>query len=163
MELYLMQHGACLPKEIDPDQPLSPVGRDQIDKSARAAGAMGLSFDYILASPKLRSRQTAEIVAHAVQFPPTRITVTEAVKAMTSPDETVDFLATLRNARRVFIAGHLQSLGDLAARLLTSGSAAHVRVSNGGLTFLDLPEVPTHAGVLMWHLEAKHLAAIADS
>jgi phosphohistidine phosphatase len=66
MELYLMQHGPNLSKDEDPEEPLSPDGKKQILKAAKAIKKMGLQFDVVIASPKKRSQQTAEIVAEAV-------------------------------------------------------------------------------------------------
>ena len=34
MKLYLMQHGDALQKDVDPDRPLSPRGRRDIEKIA---------------------------------------------------------------------------------------------------------------------------------
>ena len=57
MLIHLMQHGVCLSKELDATQPLSPVGGEQIEKSATAARVLGLRFELIVASPKVRSLQ----------------------------------------------------------------------------------------------------------
>ena len=81
MLIHLMQHGACLSKELDPHQPLSPVGREQAIKSARAMRTLGLRFQLVVASPKLRSLQTAE--SHGRTYRVSRgggIEVTEAIK-----------------------------------------------------------------------------------
>ena len=63
MNLYIMQHGPCLPAEVNPDQPLSPVGRDQMSASARAMRVMGLWFDALVCSPRPAAAQTAAKVS----------------------------------------------------------------------------------------------------
>ena len=68
MKIYLMQHGDALSDEQDTQRPLSDKGRAQIKTSAAALVRMGLKFDAIIASSKLRSRQTADIVAEAVGY-----------------------------------------------------------------------------------------------
>ncbi len=52
------------------DYPLSETGRKQAATLARRWQSEGVSFDRIIASPLLRARQTAEIVAAALQSPP---------------------------------------------------------------------------------------------
>ena len=59
MLVYFMQHGPCLSEELDPARPLSPVGRDLIERSARGVRGLGLRFDLMASSPKARALQTA--------------------------------------------------------------------------------------------------------
>jgi len=54
MEIYLMQHGEAYPKDKDPERSLTPRGDEQIHLSAKALKKMDLSFDLIVASPKIR-------------------------------------------------------------------------------------------------------------
>ena len=159
MLIHLMQHGACLPEELDPNQPLSPVGREAVAKTARAAAILGLRFELVIASPKQRSRQTAEIMAEATGYPVTRIQVTEAAKAMAKPQATIDFIREYQGLDSVLLAGHLPSLAKLASTLLSGGQELALRVENGGLMQIDLP-AKGH-GVLNWHLTPAQLALIA--
>ncbi|BBD07460.1 phosphohistidine phosphatase SixA [Desulfovibrio ferrophilus] len=160
MELYLMQHGSCLSKEIDPDQPLSPVGRDQIFKSADAIRRLGLGFDAIVCSPKLRAVQTAEAVTQALGLNASSLTITESVKAMKRPEETVTFLRNLR-AESIIIAGHLPNLGELASYLLSSPNKLRLGIENGGLMRIDADTLPTNNAVLRWMLSPMQLQLIA--
>ena len=63
MALYLVQHGKCLAKEIDPDQGLSAEGAADTERTARLALDLGLKVGGILHSGKTRARQTAEVLA----------------------------------------------------------------------------------------------------
>ncbi|MCK7504562.1 MAG: histidine phosphatase family protein [Desulfobacterales bacterium] len=69
MALYLVQHGRSLPKEIDPDQGLSPEGIAETERTARLAAELGLKIGGILQSGKTRARQTAEILAAGASSP----------------------------------------------------------------------------------------------
>ena len=115
MEIYLMQHGPNLSKDEDPEEPLSPNGKKQVSKAARAIKRMGLKFDVIIASPKTRSQQTAVLVAEAAGFPVERIVETEKVKAMTPAEETIAYLAQFDEKESILIAGHLPSLAEIAS------------------------------------------------
>ncbi|MBG0789276.1 MAG: histidine phosphatase family protein [Desulfovibrionaceae bacterium] len=160
MLIHLMQHGACLSKELDPHQPLSPVGREQVTKSALAARALGLRFQLVAASPKVRSLQTAEIVAKHTGYPASRIEVTEAVKAMAPTRNTLEFIREYEGLDSIFIAGHQPSLGSLASAILTGGQHLDIAVENSGLMQLDW-NIPSGKGVLNWCLTPAQLAEIA--
>jgi phosphohistidine phosphatase len=162
MLIHLMQHGACLPKEVTPNQPLSPVGREQVEKSARAAAILGLRFQLVAASSKTRSVQTAEIMAAQTGYPVERIVVTDAVKAMAPAAETLKFINEYEGLDSILIAGHLPSLALLASAILSPGKGVDVRVENGGLMQLSLdPGNP--AGTLNWALTPAQLAVLAGS
>ncbi len=161
MELYLMQHGQAVAKEEDPEQPLSREGIEQIKASAAAIRRLGLHFDVIIASPKRRSRQTAALVAEAVNYPYSDIVETELVKPMTPPGETLKFLQQFLDQGAVLIAGHLPSLGEVAAALLSDGSTARIHFENGGLCHLSLPNLPTFEAELRWSLTATQMTMLA--
>ncbi|MDY7001914.1 MAG: histidine phosphatase family protein [Thermodesulfobacteriota bacterium] len=163
MEIYLMQHGACFSKDVDPEQPLSPVGLEQIEKSAAAVKKFGLEFDLILASSKVRSQQTAKAVAEKTGYPVDKIEVTDKVKAMAPPDQTIEFLRQQGDLGKIFIAGHLPSLAEVASMLLTSGSKARVKFEMGGLCRIDVEALPTDKGVLRFYLTPSQLKLIAGA
>jgi phosphohistidine phosphatase len=159
MEIHLMQHGSCLPKEADPQMPLSPVGLDQIERSAEAVRLLGLGFDRIVASPKLRSQQTAEAVARAVGYAPADIVVADAVKAMAPPAETVEFLCGL-GVGSVLVAGHLPNLAELASWLM---GGAKVAVDNGGLICLEADDPRARDARLAWSLTPMQMQLVAGA
>jgi phosphohistidine phosphatase len=161
MLIHLMQHGACLPKEVNPSQPLSPVGREQVEKTARSAAILGLRFELVVASSKVRSIQTAEIMAEQTGYPVERIVVTDAVKAMAPTAETLKFINDYVGLDSILIAGHLPSLALLASTILSS-RGANVRVENGGLMQLDL-EPGEPAGTLNWSMTPAQLAVMAGN
>ena len=162
MEIYLMQHGPNLSKEEDPEEPLSPDGKKQVLKAAKAIKKMGLHFDVIIASPKKRSQETAQIVAEAVGFPSERIVETAKVKAMTPAEETIAYLAQYNDQESVFIAGHLPSLAEISSALLTSGSKVTIQFERGGLGRMDVDRLPTHEGKLRWYLTPAQLELMAE-
>ena len=162
MEIYLMQHGPNLSKDEDPEEPLSPDGKKQVSKAAKAIKKMGLQFEVIIGSPKKRSQQTAEIVAEAVRFPSERIVETAKVKAMTPAEETIAYLAQYNDQESVFIAGHLPSLAEISSTLLTSGSKATIQFERGGLGRIDVQKLPTHEGKLRWYLTPAQLELMAE-
>lgn len=63
MRIYLMQHGDAVPKEQDPDRPLTPEGSREIASLAETLAGYGVRIARVLHSGKSRARQTAEIMA----------------------------------------------------------------------------------------------------
>ena len=161
MEIYLMQHGPNLSKDVDPEESLSPAGEDQVSKAAQAIKKMGLSFDVIIASPKKRSKQTAAIVAEAIGFPLDSIVETEQVKAMTPAEDTISYLKQFEGKKSLLLAGHLPSLAEVASALLTSGSRATVEFERGGIGRIDVESLPTSEGKLRWYLIPDQLELMA--
>ncbi|BDQ36031.1 phosphohistidine phosphatase SixA [Pseudodesulfovibrio nedwellii] len=159
MLIHLMQHGVCLSKELDPHQPLSPVGREQIEKSARAAQILGLRFELVVASPKVRSLETAKIMAEQTGYPSSRIQVTDVVKAMTPAKKTLDYIRDYNGLESILIVGHLPSLGALASHILTTITPVDIAIENGGLMQLQMNMKETY-GTLNWYLTPTQLAVI---
>ena len=162
MLIHLMQHGANLSKELDPNQPLSPVGREQVGKTARAAQILGLRFELVIASPKLRSLETAKIMAEHTDYPPSRIQVTDSVKAMTHASETLNFIREYNGLNSILIAGHLPSLGAVASSILTSKIPVDITIENGGLMQLYWDLENQGNGALNWLLTPAQLTVIAQ-
>lgn len=163
MELYLMQHGACFSKEIDPAQPLSPVGAEQIEKSARAAARLGISFEAIISSDKERARQTARIMAKGTGYPEKAVLTTDLVKPMSLPLKAMEYLKKFESRRSVLLCSHLPFLQNLISALITDGETARIKVDNGGLACLEAPEIKPNAATLRYYLTPLHLKIIAGS
>ena len=66
MKIYLVRHGEAVPEEVDPEKPLSPQGRENIEKIARFLGQKSFPLSAILHSQKLRAKQTAEIMGQYI-------------------------------------------------------------------------------------------------
>lgn len=161
MEIYLMQHGLAVSEQEDPERPLSPSGKAQIEKSAAAIRVMGLRFDLIVASTKKRSKQTAHIVADAIGYPAGAVIETESVKPTAPPGESIDFISRFRQKNSILIAGHLPSLAKIASSLLAGNAEVAIRFENGGLCRIDIETLPAHNGVLGWYLTPAQLALIS--
>lgn len=163
MELFLMQHGACLPKELEPEQPLSPVGHDQVERTGRALRRMGADFDAILCSPKTRSYESARIIAKCTGFPEKAIWVTDAVKAMAPPSALFDLFQERGNLQSVFVAGHLPHLGEVVSLLITDHCKVAIQIENAGLMRLEVMNFERPAGTLLWYLTPGQLNFFSKS
>ncbi len=161
MELYLMQHGACFSQEIDPNQPLSPVGAEQIEKSAKACARMGVCFETIIASDKLRAEQTARLMAKGTGYPEKAILTTDLVRPMSLPAAALDYLKKFEARRGVLLCSHLPFLQNLASALIADGGVARIKFENGGLACVDAPKIAPGAAALRYYLTPMHLKIIS--
>ncbi len=62
MKIYLVRHGEAVPPEINPGKPLSPQGREDVEKVARFLGKKSFPLNLILHSSKARARETAAVM-----------------------------------------------------------------------------------------------------
>jgi phosphohistidine phosphatase len=161
MELYLMQHGLAVPAAEDPEQPLCREGVVQIQTAGLAMVRLGIHPDLIACSPLKRSRQSAALVAEAVNFPYSDILESELLKPLTPPGETLRLLRRQADNRAVVLAGHLPSLAEVAALVLGQGCRVRIHFENGGLCRLDLPEEPTLPAELRFSLTPAQIKLIA--
>lgn len=62
-QLWVLRHGEAEPHDAAPDaeRALTPRGEDQARAAGRAFAALGLTFQAVLASPKVRARETARL------------------------------------------------------------------------------------------------------
>jgi len=162
MEVYLMQHGKALSEEVDPERSLSPEGENQISASGQALQKMGIGFDLIVTSPKKRARQTAEIVARTVNYPVNDIETTETLQPTVPAQQAITFLTTHEDKRRVLLAGHLPSLGEIASRLLSEASSVSIRFEMGGVCRIDMDRLQVGAGQLRWYVTPDQLRLIGE-
>jgi phosphohistidine phosphatase len=134
MTVYLVQHGNPVPKEEDPDRPLSAQGRIDVEKMAAFLKRSGVRIEEVIHSTKTRARQTAELMA-AILNP--RITPME--KTGLSPMDDVHMIAEEidQSQKELMIVGHLPHLAMLSSFLITGGKERPViRFQQGGVVCL---------------------------
>ncbi|MCB2192447.1 MAG: histidine phosphatase family protein [Deltaproteobacteria bacterium] len=161
MEIYLMQHGPNLPKEQDPQEGLSPEGTKVVTRTAVALARLALRPGLIIASPKDRACQSAEIVARALNYDLEEILISDLVKAMAEPGDTLQFLATHQEQAPLLVVGHLPNLAKVAAGLLSAAGQAKVDFQRGGICAIEVEELPRGKGKLLWYLPPEITALMA--
>jgi phosphohistidine phosphatase len=161
MELYLMQHGQAVPESENPEKPLSREGVAQIQASAAAMRKLGISLDTLIHSPKKRAKQTAALIAEALNYPHSDLVETELVEPLAPVADAIQFLKQYHSSRSVMIAGHLPFLSEMASALLTDGSRVNIHFENGGLCRLDVVCLPTCEGDLRYYLTPVQLKMLA--
>ena len=136
MRLYLVQHGEALPKERDPDRPLSGPGRADVERLADFLAKRGVRAQRVLHSGKTRARQTAELLARALGG------ACEGRSGLAPNDPTGDVVQEASDwTDDVVLVGHLPFMGRLAARLVAGREDACVAAFRpGGMLCLERGE-----------------------
>lgn len=115
MNVYLVQHAEAMPKEADPDRPLSQRGRRDTQQVAAMAARMGVEVSQIRHSGKLRAQQTAHILGEALS--PREGVV--AIKGLGPLDEVDPVANDLDVASEpVMLVGHLPFMARLIGELV---------------------------------------------
>ena len=137
MALYLVQHGQCHPKTVDPEKGLTEEGHAAATRIAGVAQGYGVPVTCILHSGKKRARQTAEIFETALAPPEGLHT-----KSGLNPLDDVTALAGLIDSKEnLMLVGHLPFHG---AALFLAGDR---RPGSAGVSVSKrrhcLPEAPS--------------------
>ncbi len=138
MRIYLMQHGKPVPKEENPDRPLSDQGKGDIEKVSKMLRKSGVKVQEAFHSGKTRARQTAEIMVS--QLNPD---VKAQERAGLSPlDDVKEIVSQIKDADKdMLIAGHLPHLGKLASLLIAGDEEVPVvSFQQGGIVCVEKDE-----------------------
>ena len=117
MRIYLVRHGDAVSDQVNARRPLSPEGRRQVERVAEKARQAGASPRHIFHSPKLRARETAEILARGL-FPNAPCEDLRAIAGI-APDDDPASAAELAEVmvEDFMIVGHLPHLPRLVGLL----------------------------------------------
>ena len=148
MSIYLVQHGKSLPKEKDPEKGLSEEGIAKTERIASVAGGYHVHVTRIIHSGKKRARQTAEIMASALQ----PIEGVHEGDGFAPMDDIVPIADDLDGKSNHMLVGHLPFMSRLASHLIT-GSVEHpvFKFQNSGILCLDESQ-ESNSWIIRWSL-----------
>lgn len=139
MRLYIVQHGDAVPKDVNPDRPLSDRGRADIERLAEWLSSRNFQVGQILHSGKVRAKETAEILRPLLE-PRGQIHASDGLAPNDSPEA---FLNQLRHANKdTLVASHMPFVARTVSQALTGapdrqlvefvpGSVAGIESSDG--------------------------------
>jgi phosphohistidine phosphatase len=167
MKLYILRHGIAVDYGApgyarDADRPLTPEGERKLARIADAMEALELSFDLILSSPYTRARQTAEIVAEALDARK-RLEFSDDLTPDGSFKKLIEWINCLKSPpENVLLVGHEPHLSGLISLLVSGDSSFSVVMKKGGLCKLSIESLNHgRCAALEWLLTPKQMALMA--
>ena len=152
MQLLIIRHGTAedaAPGGDDAERSLTEHGKREVKDAVRGLKTLVDNIDTIGASPLLRARQTAEIVAKAYGDPP--IQLVPALTPGSDPASVVDWLDRNTSANVVALVGHEPLLGVLVTSFMTGSSKPRVALTKTGAALLEFSApVAAGGGTLQW-------------
>lgn len=147
MFLYLVQHGEAVPESENPDRPLTPTGRHDIENIGAFLAQVGVRVPRIVHSGKLRAADTAAMLAAAMGGD---AAVSERPRLL--PGDSTEWVAEEVGTWRddTMVVGHQPFIGRLVSRLVLGKEApALVDVTPGTVVCLSRRSV-TGAWFVAW-------------
>jgi phosphohistidine phosphatase len=166
MELILMRHGIAEEREDfakknleDHLRPLTMKGRKRIQKISMQLRDWVDEIDLIVASPFVRSRQTAELASQI--FIDTKVVESAELVPSSPPQAFKRWLQALGDShQRIMAVGHEPQLSVLATYLMTSQLEPVLELKKGGILCLEIASFKTVApgtAKLLWLIQPKHV------
>lgn len=116
MQLFLVQHGDAVPETVDPQRPLTEIGRTDIQRLADFLAAAGVRAGRVVHSGKLRASASAAILIEAVGSGATVEVMESGLLPKDSPEYLSDAIVTWQED--TLLVGHQPFLGRLLSRLV---------------------------------------------
>jgi len=135
MKLYLARHGKAVPREINPDCPLSGHGEEEIKKLASSLSQSGVQVSHVAHSGKTRAKQTAQILAGSIA-PGAAVTAIKGLKPMDPVEPAAKMAGGFKED--TLLVGHLPFMEELLSLLVAGDKEAGVaQFTTGAIARLD--------------------------
>jgi len=150
MKLYFLRHGYAESgaNSTDEARQLTPEGMKRIGTAAQVMAALNLTPLRIYCSPRVRARQTAEIVSAALQTP---FEVREEVNFGFDLQAVKTLLQVADQGQDILFVGHQPTL-SIVIQHLTGAEAAMLP---GGLACVEMMRLDPLQGVLLWLIASE--------
>lgn len=155
MKIYLLRHAEA--EDIstsDHNRRLTARGIKRTTTAANVMVSLGIKAAHIYSSPRVRARQTAEIVADAMGM---LVELDEEVNFGFDMDSVASLISGLDVDEDVMFVGHEPSMSAVVRGL----SGAAVNMKKGGLARIDLLNRASLRGELVWLIAPKVFGVLA--
>jgi phosphohistidine phosphatase len=163
-EIYLVRHAIAAERgdewPDDAKRPLTTRGIARFKEVVAGLAELEAGVDEIFASPLVRAKQTAALLAAGLPGK-APIKTLDALAPGHSPSAVMHELARAAKRHRVALVGHEPGLGELAAHLIGASRALPFR--KGGIACIHLQSFTSRrAGELQWLAMPKMLRGLGD-
>jgi len=162
MKLYLVRHASASDAAAsDAERELTHDGRDEARIAGKALATLGAKPARILSSPLLRARQTAEIVANALEFTGEVESMDELANGTSTPS-LLKALKPFASDGDILLVGHMPSLAEHLAAFLGASGPQGFPLGKASVACIELEQPRAGAGQLRWLMRQKQLRQIAE-
>jgi phosphohistidine phosphatase len=161
MRLYLLRHATATDvASSDEERELTQEGREEARVAGAALAKLGVKPSYVLSSPLVRARQTAEIAAKALKFPKD-IELIDELKNSISTAALLKALKSCASDSQVLLVGHMPSLSEHLTAFIGSEHAQSLPMGKGSVACVEIEPLRAGAGQLRWLMRQKQLRLVA--
>jgi len=127
-QLWFLRHGEAEPHGArpDPERRLTPRGEEQSRAAGRALAALGLNFQLVVTSPRVRALDTARLACEALGVEPV---VDEALSSGFDVDAALELAYAAGEDKRVLFVGHNPDFVEIVGDL----TGAEIELKKGGI------------------------------
>ena len=139
MKFYLIQHGEAKSEVEDPERSLTERGEKEVMSVSKVSSGLHIRPSKVFHSGKLRAKQTAEIIAGALNIPNLPV---QSVQGLNPNDDIRPWAERISKGRGdLMLVGHLPFLEKLTSFLLCGNEKARlVLFRYGAIVCLDQKE-----------------------
>jgi len=161
MDLFVLRHaeaGKRLPAQArDAERSLTAKGKEELEDVARSLSRIKLRPDHIVSSPLKRTRETASIVAKALNGRD-KVEIWDELKPEGSKQEFYKRLSKLKPETSVLCIGHEPYLSQMINEVMGHQGASRIVLKKCGLARLSIKAFsPKVEGELRWLLTPRLL------
>jgi phosphohistidine phosphatase len=156
-QLWLLRHGEAEPHDSAPDadRKLTPRGERQSRAAGRALAALGIEFQMVFTSPKVRARDTARLACEALSVEPIEH---EALAEGFDASDALELMAAAGENKRILLVGHEPDLSQVVHDL----TGGRIALKKGGLAGIALDGPNGQLIALLRPRELDRIAAAAE-
>jgi phosphohistidine phosphatase len=157
MRLFFVRHGIAEDGNgiDDFERKLTQAGIEQMRTSAKVMADLKIAPKQIFSSPRVRARQTADIVAEALGV---QVEVREEVGFEFTTEAVASLINGLPDDAEVMFVGHEPSFSETVGALTGGGK---VMMKKGGLARVDLFSRVPLRGMLIWLIAPRVFGILA--
>lgn len=160
MKLYFFRHGqaedAQMPDFDDFTRELTDKGAERVRAAGEALIRLGVKPAYLYSSPRLRARQTADVLGKVLGV---EVIVREEVGFGFHVHIVESLIAGLDPRAEVMFVGHEPDLSATVSALIGGGE---IVMKKGGLARVDISDERPLQGALVWMIAPRVFDCIAD-
>ncbi len=154
MKLYFMRHGeASDDAPSDELRPLTDTGRLHLSNAGKVLKKI-LTVNAVYASPRLRARQTAEIIAQALEQD---VIVRDELNFNFSIETLKSLIMGYDEESRLLLVGHNPSISEVVQQM----TGANINLKTGAIVCVDVYPIALKGGTLKWMLTPRLMDELA--